>query len=205
MLFRSLPRSPSEIHLKLSSSTRRRARLSCSGFRRTGKGNRTVKSNLEIKFVSKLDQELFGSSPTRMTNSWAILLSTTEHLRQSFQKTSGNAIVSLRQMVLTCVMLMNSKTKTIADRIRRLEEAIAKGREYLEFGAHAKWHGFRPWFAVKLRDGQTLPPHKEWVKNVFLPRRERALRDAQKLLEELSNRKRDQCSVADRSDGSVSS
>ena len=102
-------------------------------------------------------------------------------------------------------MLMNSKTKTIADRIRRLEEAIAKGREYLEFGAHANWHGFRPWFAVKLRDGQTLPPHKEWVKNVFLPRRERALRDAQKLLEELSNRKRDQCSVADRSDGSVSS
>ena len=39
-------------------------------------------------------------------------------------------------------MLMNSKTKAIADRIRRLEEAIAKGREYLEFGAHATGMGF---------------------------------------------------------------
>ena len=89
-------------------------------------------------------------------------------------------------------MLMNSKTKAIADRIRRLEEAIAKGREYLEHGVHADWQGFRPLFAVKVRDGKTLLPHKDWVKNVFLPRREKALRDAQKLVEKLSNR--DRCS-----------
>lgn len=83
-------------------------------------------------------------------------------------------------------MPMNSKTKAIADRIRRLEEAIAKGREYLKSGAHAHWHGFRPLFAVKQRDGKTLPPHKDWVKHVFLPRRERALQDAQTLLDKLS-------------------
>jgi hypothetical protein len=32
---------------------------------------------------------------------------------------------------------MNSKKKAILDRIKHLEEAIAKGREYLESGSHA--------------------------------------------------------------------
>ncbi len=83
---------------------------------------------------------------------------------------------------------MDSKKKAILDRIKHLEEAIAKGRGYLESGKHANWHGFRPLFAAKVRDGKTLPPHKDWVKNVFLPRRERALRMAQKTLEELIQR-----------------
>jgi hypothetical protein len=81
---------------------------------------------------------------------------------------------------------MNSKTKAVSDRIARIEEAIAKGREYLETGAHSHWHGFRPWFSVKERDAKTMPPHKDWVKNVFLPRREKALKDAHRLLEKLS-------------------
>jgi hypothetical protein len=80
---------------------------------------------------------------------------------------------------------MISRKKAILDRIQHLEEAIAKGREYLETGNHEHWHGFRPLFAVKVRDGKTLPPHKDWVKNVFLPRRERALRQAQTALEKL--------------------
>ncbi len=80
---------------------------------------------------------------------------------------------------------MNPKKKAVLDRIKHLEEAITKGREYLESGKHATWHGFRPLFDAKLRDGKVLPPHKDWVKNVFLPRRERALRQAQKALEEL--------------------
>ncbi len=83
---------------------------------------------------------------------------------------------------------MNSKKNAILDRIKHLEEAIVKGREYLETGEHALWHGFRPLFAGKVRDGETLPPHKDWVKNVFLPRRERALRKAEKTLEELVQR-----------------
>ena len=80
---------------------------------------------------------------------------------------------------------MNSKKKAILDRIKHLEEAIAKGREYLESGSHAHWHGFRPLFASKVRDGKTLPPHKDWVKNVFLPTQEKALRYALKTLDKL--------------------
>jgi hypothetical protein len=82
-------------------------------------------------------------------------------------------------------MLINPKKKAVLDRIKRLEEAILKGREYLETGEHANWRGFRPLFAAKVRDGKALPPHKDWVKNVFLPRHERALRNAHKALERL--------------------
>ncbi len=77
---------------------------------------------------------------------------------------------------------MNAEKKVLLDRIKHLEEAITKGREYLERGDHGHWHGFRAWFAVKVRGDQALPPHKDWVKNVFLPRRERALKKAQKAL-----------------------
>jgi hypothetical protein len=81
---------------------------------------------------------------------------------------------------------MNAKKKAILDRIKLIEEAIAKSREYLDTGANAHWHGFRPLFAAKARNGKVLPPHKDWVKNVFLPRNERALRDSQKALEKLA-------------------
>ena len=80
---------------------------------------------------------------------------------------------------------MNPKRKAVLDRIKDLEEAITKGREYLQTGGHAHWHGFRPLFVGKVKDGEALPPHKDWVKNEFLPSRERALRRAQKILENL--------------------
>ena len=80
---------------------------------------------------------------------------------------------------------MNPKKKAVLDRIKRLEEAITKSREYLETGKHAHWQGFRPLFTAKVRDGKELPPHGDWVKNVFLPRRERALKYAQKVLAKL--------------------
>ncbi len=80
---------------------------------------------------------------------------------------------------------MNPKKKAILDRIKHLEEAITKGREYLESGKHAHWHGFRPLFAAKVRDGKILPLHKDWVKKVFLPRRERALKQAKEALADL--------------------
>lgn len=82
--------------------------------------------------------------------------------------------------------VMNLKKKAILDRIKHLEEAIAKGHEYLESGEHAHWHGFRPLFVPKVRDGKTLPPHRDWVKNVFIPMQERALRKAEKTLEKLT-------------------
>ena len=78
---------------------------------------------------------------------------------------------------------MNAKTKAILDRIAHLEDAIAKGREYLATGEHAHWHGFRPLFARKVRGGKALAPHQDWVRNVFLPRQERALRNAYRNLE----------------------
>ncbi len=80
---------------------------------------------------------------------------------------------------------MNAKRKAVLDRIGSLEKAIGKAREYLETGKHAHWSGFRPLFDRKFRNGNELPPHKDWVKNVFLPRKEKALRYAEKVLERL--------------------
>jgi hypothetical protein len=82
---------------------------------------------------------------------------------------------------------MNAKQKAVLERIKRLKDEIAKGREYLGVGEHAAWHGFRALFAVKSRDGTALPPHPDWVRNVFIPRRERALRHAEKVLERLES------------------
>ena len=86
--------------------------------------------------------------------------------------------------ILDLPMSMNPKKKAV-DRIKRIEEAIVKGREYLESGKHASWSGFRPIFYGKARNGKYLPPHKDWVKNVFLRRQERALLQAQKAFEKL--------------------
>jgi hypothetical protein len=80
---------------------------------------------------------------------------------------------------------MNAKRKAVLDRIESLEQAIGKAREYLESGKHADWSGFRPLFVRKRKDGKELPPHKDWVRNVFLPRMERALSRAEKILERL--------------------
>jgi hypothetical protein len=81
---------------------------------------------------------------------------------------------------------IHSKRKIILDRIEFLEDAIRKAKEYLESGEHADWKAFRPLFDRKLRDGKELPPHKDWVRNVFLPRREKALSRQEKLLQKLS-------------------
>jgi hypothetical protein len=78
---------------------------------------------------------------------------------------------------------MNAKTKAVVDRIKSLEEAIHKATEYLESGKHADWHGFRPLFDRKLKDAKELPPHKDWVKNVYRPGMNKALARAEKLLE----------------------
>ncbi|MFT4547807.1 MAG: hypothetical protein ACI9MB_001755, partial [Verrucomicrobiales bacterium] len=75
---------------------------------------------------------------------------------------------------------VNPKERAILERIRRLEEAIAKAHEFLESGAHASWHGFRPLFVPKLDEtGQQLPPHPDWITSIFLPRREKALKLAE--------------------------
>jgi hypothetical protein len=85
---------------------------------------------------------------------------------------------------------MNSERKNVLDRIKHLKEAIAKGNEYLQSGENAHWHGFRALFSSKVKDGKVLPPHKDWVKNVFLPNQERALALAEKVLEAKDNKEK---------------
>lgn len=75
-----------------------------------------------------------------------------------------------------------AKRKAVLERIESLEKAIAKAREYLASGGHAHWSGFRPMFVSRFRDGVELPPHKDWVRHVFLPRQQKALRHAETAL-----------------------
>ena len=79
------------------------------------------------------------------------------------------------------------KKKAVIERIKHLEQAILRAKEYLESGKHARWEGFQPLFATKLLDGAELPPHRDWVKNVFLRNAERSLRREEKLLERLES------------------
>ena len=81
---------------------------------------------------------------------------------------------------------MNAKRKAVVARIESLEQAIRIAREYLERGEHAHWAGFRPLFARKLRDRKELPPHRDWVTNVYLPNMQKALNRAEKVLDRVS-------------------
>ncbi len=85
---------------------------------------------------------------------------------------------------------LSAKTKPIRDRIATAEEALARAREYLATGAHQHWHGFRALFAPKQRNGVELPPHPDWVRNVFIPRAEKLLVEAESALEQLSRKAR---------------
>jgi hypothetical protein len=80
---------------------------------------------------------------------------------------------------------MNGKTKAILVRIENLGQAVRIAKEYLEGGKHADWAGFRPLFVRKRRDGKELPPHKDWVRNAYLPR---ALSQEEKTLERLDQK-----------------
>ncbi len=80
---------------------------------------------------------------------------------------------------------MKAKRKTILARIESLERSIARAQEYVESGQHAHWQAFRPLFTQKFRDGQELPPHKDWVRNVFIRQREKRLHEAEDLLKRL--------------------
>jgi hypothetical protein len=79
---------------------------------------------------------------------------------------------------------MNLKKKAIAERIQSYEEDLIKAREYLETGAHSDWQGFRPWFVSKIKNGREVPPHRDWVKNVFIPRTEKAIHNAERKLDQ---------------------
>jgi len=80
----------------------------------------------------------------------------------------------------------NAKKRAIRKRIEAIEAAIARAQEYLQCGKHADWSGFRPWFHGKQKDGRELPPHRDWVRNVFMPRQVKALNRSAGALERLS-------------------
>ena len=54
--------------------------------------------------------------------------------------------------------------------LRRLAAKLGVTPEYLETGAHAGWQAFRPLFV-----GKDQPPHKDWVRHVFIRRLEREI------------------------------
>src|SRR4051794_1676915 len=85
---------------------------------------------------------------------------------------------------------MNAKRKAVTERIESLEQAIRRAKEYLESGKHADWHKFRPLFDHKLKDGKEVPPHRDWVKSVFLRRVERALTQTERALQRLDKQER---------------
>lgn len=76
-----------------------------------------------------------------------------------------------------------AKKRDILDRIESIEQALVRAHAYLDTGADADWHGFRALFVPKLKNGKELPPHRDWVKNVFVPRMERILSQAERALE----------------------
>jgi hypothetical protein len=82
---------------------------------------------------------------------------------------------------------ITAKRKSIEYRIHKIEAAIKLANEYLETGEHAEWHGFRPLFVDKWKEGKPCPPHKEWVRNVFINRCYRAIADANKALKRLEH------------------
>jgi hypothetical protein len=57
--------------------------------------------------------------------------------------------------------------KDILERLRSFEDAFRRAREYLESGKHAYWVGLRPAFSDQIRGAKSVPPHKDWVRNVL--------------------------------------
>ena len=86
-------------------------------------------------------------------------------------------------------MRMNSKEKVVLERMKSHEDALVRAKEYLETGANSNWSGFRAWFVPKTKDGREMPPHKDWVRNVFIPRYEKAIRRAERTLERLEQKR----------------
>jgi len=82
----------------------------------------------------------------------------------------------------------SAKKKVIRERIAAAEDALARAKQYLETGANQHWHGFRALFVPKQRNGIELPPHPDWVRNVFVPRVEKVLVEAERALEQLSRK-----------------
>ena len=68
------------------------------------------------------------------------------------------------------------KTASVMSKIRWCEDQLKLAYRYLEVGEGGDFHIFRPLFSQKLdAGGSVAPPHKDWIRSFFIPRRERAL------------------------------
>ncbi len=77
--------------------------------------------------------------------------------------------------------------KNIEGRIRSAEAAIKIAHEYLETGAHADFAPFRPLFVEKYKDGKPCPPHKDWVRNVYIKHCHKRIARLEKALKRLDH------------------
>jgi len=69
--------------------------------------------------------------------------------------------------------------------IDNINRDIRRAEEYLSGSALTTMRGLRPLSVRKRSGGKDLPPHKDWVRNVYLRGRKKALIYAEKLLERL--------------------
>lgn len=79
------------------------------------------------------------------------------------------------------------KAADILNRVNDLERDIVIAQEYLETGAHAHWHKFHAVLKNKTKAGKIQPPHPDWVRNVFIPNREKRILEAEKLLDRMGS------------------
>lgn len=73
-------------------------------------------------------------------------------------------------------------------KIRWCEHQLKLAYRYLDTDQGSDLHIFRPLFDKKLdASGKALPPHKDWVKNVFIRRREKAIVRLHQLLRRIDD------------------
>ena len=80
------------------------------------------------------------------------------------------------------------KATSVMGKIKWCEDQLKLAYRYLDTDEGSDLRIFRPLFTKKLdASGNALPPHKDWVKNVFIRRREKAIVRLQKRLRRLED------------------
>src|SRR5437868_6409489 len=74
----------------------------------------------------------------------------------------------------------------IIKRMERITEALYTAYEFLATGKNGDSHYFRPLFT-----GRDRLPHRDWIKNVFIPRCLKAVARMEKRLEALERQAKD--------------
>lgn len=82
-----------------------------------------------------------------------------------------------------------AKQNSVIDKITWCEDQLQLAYRYIDTDEGSDLRIFRPLFDKKLdANGNALPPHKDWRRNVFIKRRERAIVRLNKLLRRIEGR-----------------